>query len=148
MGFAGYGFKGGQILFGADEFRRISLAGMGKHRCDVPRFCNAAVLQHIHAVREKTCSSHVVRNKEHRERKRFLQPLEQLQDFSLHAGIQGTRRFIGDQKLRTIGERHGNHDALLLAARKFIRVFAGRLFGLGQIDHFEEFEHARMRILV
>ena len=45
-----------------------------------------------------------------------LQPLEQLQDFSLHAGIQGTRRFIGDQKLRTIGERHGNHDALLLAA--------------------------------
>ncbi len=45
-----------------------------------------------------------------------LQLLEQFEDFQLHRDIQRSGRFVGNQQLGFVGQRHGNHDALALAA--------------------------------
>jgi len=40
---------------------------------------------------------------------------DQLQDLPLYRDVQGGGRLVGDEQLRLAGDRHGDHDALLLA---------------------------------
>ena len=121
MGFAGYGFKGGQILFGADEPPPYRPRGDGQIplRCRPIRQCGRAAA-HTRCARNRAAAMLCV-IKRHRERKRFLQPLEQLQDFSLHAGIQ---ELVGSSAIKSCG-RLASAMAIMMRccwpARKFIR---------------------------
>jgi hypothetical protein len=45
-----------------------------------------------------------------------LQVVQQLQDLRLHGHVECCGRLVGDQQLRPVGERHGDHDALPLPA--------------------------------
>jgi hypothetical protein len=51
-------------------------------------------------------------------RLQFLQKVE----FAPAPGIKGSRRLIGDQDIRLEAKRHGDHQALALAARKLVRI--------------------------
>ncbi|MNJ82505.1 hypothetical protein D3C77_819580 [compost metagenome] len=45
-----------------------------------------------------------------------LERLEQFEDLQLDGHVQGGGRFVGDQQLRFVGQGHGDHDTLALAA--------------------------------
>ena len=48
--------------------------------------------------------------------------LEQLEDLRLHRDVERGGRLVGDQQVGLVGERHGDHDALALAAGELVRI--------------------------
>jgi hypothetical protein len=58
----------------------------------------------------------VVGNQQHGHAQFLLQILQQFKDLCLHGDVERCRRLVGNQDFRFVGKRHGNHDALLLAA--------------------------------
>ena len=49
---------------------------------------------------------------------------EELQDLRLHRHVERRGRLVGDEEVGLVGERHGDHHALALAARELVRVGA------------------------
>ena len=74
-----------------------------------------------------------------------LQALQQLQDLRLDGDVERGGRLVGDQQVGLVGERHGDHDALALAARELMRIGAEPLLGVAEADLAQQLEHARAR---
>ena len=55
---------------------------------------------------------------------------EQRQDLRLDGDVERGGRLVGDQQVRLVGERHGDHHALALAARQLVRIGVEPLLGL------------------
>ena len=55
--------------------------------------------------------------------------LQQLQDLRLDGDVERGGRLVGDQQVGLVGERHGDHHALPLAAGKLVRIGAEPLLG-------------------
>ena len=75
-----------------------------------------------------------------------LEPGEQFEDLRLHGHVERRGRLVGDQQLRLVGERHGDHHALALAAGKLVRIGAEPLFRLADADLVEQLERPRARL--
>ena len=60
--------------------------------------------------------------------------LEQLQHFGLDRHVQGGGRFIGDDDVGIVGQRHGDADALALTAGEFMGVGGRAVAGVGDAD--------------
>ena len=61
------------------------------------------------------------------------------EDLLLHDDVEGRGRLIGDDDVGLAGERHGDHDPLLLPAGELVRIRTRlRRF---EVDLGEEFEH-------
>ena len=54
--------------------------------------------------------------------RRDLQLFQQLEDLRLDGHVERRRRLVGDQHVGIVGERHGDHDALPLAAGELVRI--------------------------
>ena len=50
-----------------------------------------------------------------------LQRLQQLEDLRLDGDVERGGGLVGDQQVGLVGERHGDHDALALAAGELVR---------------------------
>ncbi len=72
---------------------------------------------------------------------------EQRQDLGLHRDVERGGRLVRDQKIRFVGERHRDHDALALAAGQLMRIALQARFGIGNADLRQQFERARPRRL-
>ena len=68
------------------------------------------------------------------ERHPELRPelLEQGQDLRLDGDVERGGGLVGDQEVGLVGQRHGDHDALPLAARELMRIGVEAAFGVGQ----------------
>ena len=51
----------------------------------------------------------------------FLQLHQKLEDLRLDGDVEGGGRFVRNQQLRTAGDGHGDHHALVHAARELMR---------------------------
>ena len=71
--------------------------------------------------------------------------LQQLEDLRLDGDVERGGRLVGDQQVGLVGERHGDHHALALAARELMREGAEPLLGLADADLVQQLEHARAR---
>ena len=60
------------------------------------------------------------------------QLLDQVEDLGLDRGVEAGRGLVEDEQMRVDGQRHGDDDALLLAARELERVAAHGRVGVGQ----------------
>ena len=47
----------------------------------------------------------------------FLQLQQKIEDLRLDGNVERSRRLVGDDQLGLAGQRHGDHDALVHAAR-------------------------------
>ena len=65
----------------------------------------------------------------------FLQFLEQIQNLRLTRYVKRRRGFISHHDIGTTSQRHGDHDTLLLAPRKFVRKRIKTLLRLVQASH-------------
>ena len=59
---------------------------------------------------------------------------QDFQDAGLHGNVERGGRFVGKKKIGVRCQRHGDHDALAHAARKFVWVGASSLFGIAYPD--------------
>ncbi len=66
---------------------------------------------------------------------------QQFEDLRLHGDVERGRRLVGDQQLRPVGERHGDHHALALAAGQLMRIGLQPLFRLADADLVQQFQH-------
>ena len=63
----------------------------------------------------------IVRDQQHGHAALALQRLQQLEDLRLDGDVERGGRLVGDQQVRLVGQRHGDHDALALTAGKLVR---------------------------
>ena len=63
-----------------------------------------------------------------------LQVLQKFEDLRLHGDVERGRRLIGDQKIGTIGQRHGDHHPLALSAGELMRIGAEPLRRIDDAD--------------
>ena len=61
-------------------------------------------------------------DQDHRHAVLGLEILDQVEDLRLHGDVERRRRLVGDQHVGAVGERHGDHHALALAARHLVRI--------------------------
>ena len=71
---------------------------------------------------------------------------QQFQDLCLQHDIERGRRFVGDEQLRLQRAGDGDHHALTLAARQFVRIAREREFFRRQPDPVEHFSRLCFRI--
>jgi hypothetical protein len=103
---------------------------------------DAAVAHDADPVGELPDHPEIVGDEQDRHAELALQLLQELQDLRLHGDIEGRRRLVGDQQVRLVGERHGDHHALALATRKLVRIAVEARFRVGNPDLAEEIDGA------
>ncbi len=70
---------------------------------------------------------------------------QEVQHLGLDRDVERGGRLVGDQQLRLERETHGDHRPLLHAARELVRILAGALLRLAQMDVREQLHRARPR---
>ena len=83
---------------------------------DLPR------IHHAHPVRHACNHAEIVRNQQHAHPLPALDVGQQVEHLGLDGDVERRRRLVGDQQLRTPGQRHRDHDALLHASGELERV--------------------------
>ena len=123
----------------------IGMARIGEHARGFPCFDDLSVLHHDHIVGDAPDNVEVVGDEQHRHAELGLQVLEQLEDLRLHGDVERGRRLVGDQEVGAIGERHGDHHPLALAAGELVRIGAEPLRGVGDADLGQKLDDSRWR---
>ncbi len=105
-------------------------------------FDDTTALHDTYAMGDPPNQVEIVADQQQRHAQPRLQFLEQFEDLQLHGNVQRRGRFIGDQQLRLVGQGHGDHHALALAAGQFVRVGADALARLRYAHQLEQFQRA------
>ena len=105
-------------------------------------FDDLAALHHIGAVGEAAHDAEIVGDEHDRHAEPLLQIREQLQDARLDSHVERGRRLVGDQHVRVVGERHGDHHALALAAGHLVRIGVDAAGRIRDADEFQKLDGA------
>ena len=70
---------------------------------------------------------------------------QQIEDLRLDGDVERRGRLVGDEQVGLVGERHGDHHPLPLAARELVRIAVEPPFGIVDADLVEQIEHPRSR---
>ena len=81
----------------------------------------------------------IVRHEDHRRAELLAEPLDQLDDAGLDRHVERGRRLVEQKQRRLRQQRHGNDDALLLAAGKLVRIGAHHALRIGQAHRPHQF---------
>ena len=120
----GIGLQGVRARLGGEQRARIGMLRRLEDFGDSILLDDLAVLHHADAVGDPANDAEVVGDEQHGHAETALQILEKLEDLRLNRDVQGGRRLVRDQQIRLIGERHGDHHALTLAAGHLVRIGA------------------------
>ncbi len=88
----------------------------------------------------------VVADEQDRGLELLAQRRHEVEDLGLDSGIERRRRFVEDEERRLGGKRHGDHDALLHATGKLVRVDAQCAPWVGDLDHAQHLLGARQSL--
>jgi hypothetical protein len=130
------------LWFGAEQALGVGVLRRREHLSDLPLFDDSALEHHADAVRDTAHDAKVMGDEEHRHAQPLLQLLQQLEDLRLHGDIERRGRLIGDEELRLIGERHGDHHALALPAGELVRIGVKPLGCVADADQLQQFQRA------
>ncbi len=75
-----------------------------------------------------------------------LEVVDQVEDLRLHRHVEGSGRLVGYQHVGAVGQRHGDHHALALAAGELVGVLPEAGVGVGDLDFLEEVARADHRL--
>ena len=96
------------------------------------------------AIGKMLDDAEIVGDEHDRHAETLLQRAQQIEDLRLDRHVERGRRLIGDEQIRFIGECHGDHDTLALAAGHFMRIGIDAALGFGNADELEQFQHAHL----
>ena len=102
--------------------RRIGIARMVEHRIGFAFLDHRARLHDIDPVGNPAHDAEIVGDEHETHAEPLLQVAKQCQDLGLDRDIERRRRLVGDQQVRIIGDCHGDHHPLPLAARQLMRI--------------------------
>ena len=91
-------------------------------------------------LRDLAHDAEVVGDEQKRHAEPLLEVLQQLDDLRLHGDVERGGRLVGDEQIGLVGERHGDHDALALAAGQLVRIAPKPRLRFGNADLGEHFE--------
>ncbi len=92
---------------------------------DLPRrsLLDDLALRHdADAVGDASDDAEIMSDEQHAHAVFGLQAGQQFEDLRLNGDVERRRRLVGDQELGPVGERHGDHHALALAAAQLVRI--------------------------
>ena len=101
---------------GCDQRLCVGMLRIFQDVIDAAVFDDLSLLHHADAIRDLAHDAEVVGDEQHRHAEPALQLAQQLEDLRLYGDVERGGRLICDQQVRFVGERHGDHDALALAA--------------------------------
>ena len=107
-----------------------------------------AFVQHQHFVGDFGYHAKVVGDEQHTHAMLLLQFPDQFQNAFLHGHVQRSGGLVGNQQVGLATHSHGNHYALFLAARKFVRVRVENLLGSWQHHLLEQLDNMRFGFLL
>ena len=126
----------GQVLgrrlalgLGRQQLARIGVLGRLEDVGGQALLDDLALVHDVDAVGHLAHDAEVVRDPQHGHVHLVLQALQQLEDLRLDGDVERGGRLVGDQQVGLVGERHGDHDALALAARELMRKGLQALLG-------------------
>ena len=122
------------LRLGGEQMARIVMLRVGEDLRRRAGLDDLALGHHADAVGDLAHDAEVVGDEQHRHAVLGLEPGEQFEDLRLHGDVERGRRLVGDQQFRLVGERHGDHHALALAAGKLVRIGVEPLFRLADAD--------------
>ena len=115
---------------GGEEALGIGMGGVGGDEFRGAFFDEFTVFENRDLIADVFNDGEVVGDKEVGEVKFFLEVHQKVDDLGLDRDIEGTDRFVADDKLRFDGEGAGNTDALALTSAKFV----GEAAGVGRVE--------------
>ena len=106
-----------------------------------------SALHHADPVGDPAHDGQVVGDEQQAQPLARLQVGQQIQDLRLDRHIQRRCRLVRDQQVRPVRQRHGDHHALPLPARKLVRIGAQPAFRVADADLRHQVQDARPRRL-
>ena len=125
---------------GAHEADGVGMLRILEDRLDRPALDDPAGIHHRDLVGDFRHDAEIVRDEDHGRAGLLLQSADEGEDLRLDRHVERRRRLVGDQKLRVVGERHGDHHALAHAAGHLVRIGAQALLGRGNAHLLEHVE--------
>ncbi|MCY1272479.1 hypothetical protein D9M70_210610 [compost metagenome] len=127
---------------GAEQFPGVGMLWCVEQLITRRLFDDATALHDTYAMRNSPNQVQVVADKQQRHAQSGLQFLEQLKDFQLHGDVQRRSGFVGDQQLRLVGQRHGDHHPLPLSAGKLVGIGLQPLVRVRNADQLQQVQGA------
>ena len=134
------------LRLGGEQVLGVGVLRIGEHLLGAVVLLHLAVLHHIDVVGELADDGQVVGDEDHRHAVLGLEVLDQVEDLGLHGDVERGGRLVGDQHVGAVGERHGDHHALALAAGELVRILAQPRRRLGDLHFLEQRVGARHRL--
>ena len=118
------------------------MLGRLEQRLAIGLFHDATLLHHTHAVGDAPHQVEVVADQQQRHAQPRLQLLEQFQNLQLYGDVEGGGRLVGDQQLRLVGQGHGDHYPLALAAGQLVGQCLEAFVRFGDTHQFQQLQRA------
>ena len=107
---------------------------------------DAPAIHHMHEVAELSDDADIVADENQGGASIAPKLVEQLENLRLRRHVERGRGLIGDDDLGVVGERHGDGNALALAARKLMRIGVGARRGVGDAHRFHQLDRPPHRL--
>ena len=107
---------------------------------DAVHLDDTALLHHRDIVGELAHDRQIMGDEQHRHAVARLQILQKREDLRLDCDVERRGRLVGDEEIGPVGERHGDHHALTLAARELMRIGGKTMRRIGNADLGEQID--------
>ena len=137
--------RGIGLGLGGEQRAGIGMLRRGEDALDRPLLDDPALLHHADDVGELAHDAQIVGDEQHRHAEPRLQLLQQGEDLRLHGDVERGGRLIRDEEIRLVGECHGDHRALALAAGELVGIALEPQLRIGDADLAEQLDGACAR---
>ena len=118
----------------AKEADRVRVARIAEHGLDRPLLHEAPRVEDSDARTHRRDDTEVVADEENRRVQLRLESRDEVEHLGLHGRVEAGRRLVEDQKLRVLGQRHGDERALLHATGELMWVSAHHRSRIRDLD--------------
>ena len=146
-GARGFALNGGQPAALLAEGRHrieqrlgVVALGTGKQLLLVRLLHQPAIVHDDDAVSDLVHDTEIVGDEQDGRADLVVQALQDFQHLALHGNVEGRRRLVGDDELGPAGDRHGDHDALALAAAQLVWIGAHDTLRIADVLVFEQLD--------
>ena len=129
---------GGAGWLGGQQHAGVGVGGVGEHGMGRALLDDAAVLHDGDVVCNPADHVEVVADQQEGEAAAGAFLGQEIEDAGLDGDVQRGGGLVGDQELGVVGESHGDHDALALAAAQLVREGLQAGDGIREADAGEE----------
>ena len=129
------------LRLGGEQHLRVGVLRIGEDFGGLARFDDLALLHHRDVAGDLAHDAEIVGDEQQRHAELGLQVLEQREDLRLHGDVERGRRLVGDEQIGAVGERHGDHHPLPLAAGELVGIGAEARSGIGEADLGQQRDH-------